>query len=117
MGLRLVIPTLGLDNRGGTRIYIQLANFLSQRGHHVTMLIPRGANTTTFYVDPNVKQKPIGFRIPQVEDISSIMRLFMLFPLLDECDVILANYYLTSFPIALSSLLMRSRAINVQKST
>jgi glycosyltransferase involved in cell wall biosynthesis len=33
----------------------------------------------------------------------------MLFPLLDECDVVLANYYLTSFPIAFSSLFKNSR--------
>ena len=33
----------------------------------------------------------------------------MLFPLLDECDVILANYYLTSFPVAFSSLFKRNR--------
>jgi glycosyltransferase involved in cell wall biosynthesis len=44
-----------------------------------------------------------------MEDISSILRTIMLFPLLDECDVILANYYLTSFPVAFSSLFKRSR--------
>jgi glycosyltransferase involved in cell wall biosynthesis len=109
MGLRLLIPTIGLDNRGGTRIYIELANILSRRGHRVTMLIPRGSNTTTFPIDSRVKQKAIGFTIPQVEDISSIVRLLMLFPLLDECDAILANYYLTSFPVAFSSLFKRSR--------
>jgi glycosyltransferase involved in cell wall biosynthesis len=35
--------------------------------------------------------------------------MLMLFPLLDECDVILANYYLTSYPIAFSSLFKRTR--------
>lgn len=109
MGLRIVIPTLGLDNRGGTRIYIELANILAQRGHRVTILVPRGSNTTTFRIDPKVILKPIGFKIPQMEDISSIIRLFMLFPLLDDCDIVLANYYLTSFPIAFSSLFRRSR--------
>jgi len=109
MSLRLVIPTMGLDNRGGTRIYMELANILSRRGHQVTMLLPRGSNTSTFYIDPKVTLKPIGFAIPQIEDVSSIVRLMMLFPLLDDCDVILANYYLTSFPVAFSSLFKRSR--------
>ena len=105
----LVIPTIGLDNRGGTRIYIQLANILSQRGYPVTILVPRGSNTTTFFIDPKVTLKPIGFSIPQREDISSIVRMIMLFPLLNECDVILVNYYLTSFPVAFASLFKRKR--------
>lgn len=114
MGLRIVIPTLGLDNRGGTRIYIELANILSRQGHTVTMLIPRGSNKTTFEIDSKVRLKHVGFAIPQIEDLSSIVRLIMLFPLLDDCDVILANYYLTSFPIAFSSLFKRSRrAVNL----
>ncbi len=73
------------------------------------MLIPRGSNKSTFNIDPMVRQKSIGFAIPQVEDISSIARMMMLFPLLDDCDVILANYYMTSFPIAFSSIFKRSR--------
>jgi len=109
MSLSIVIPTIGLDNRGGTRITIELANILSRRGHQAKILIPRGSNTTTFYLDPKVTLKPIGFAIPQREDISSIVRMMMLFPLLDECDVILANYYLTSFPVAFSSLFKRNR--------
>jgi glycosyltransferase involved in cell wall biosynthesis len=107
--LRVVIPTIGLDNRGGTRIYLELANTLVQRGHRVTILIPRGSNTTTFYIDPKVVLKPVGFAIPQREDISSIVRMMMLFPLLDECDVVLANYYLTSYPVAFSALFKRKR--------
>jgi glycosyltransferase involved in cell wall biosynthesis len=109
MSLRVVIPTIGLDNRGGTRIYIELANILSRRSHQVTILIPRGSNTTTFSIDPKVKLKPIGFAIPQREDVSSIIRTMMLFPLLDDCDIVLANYYLTSFPVAFSSLFKHNR--------
>jgi glycosyltransferase involved in cell wall biosynthesis len=109
MSLHLIVPTIGLDNRGGTRVYIELANILSQRGHRVTMLVPRGANTTTFHINPEVTLKSVGFKIPQIEDISSIVRLMMLFPLLDECDVMLANYYLTSFPVAFASLFRRAR--------
>lgn len=109
MSLSVVIPTIGLDNRGGARIVIGLANILSQRGHLVTILIPRGTNTTTFYIDPKVILKPVGFAIPQWEDISSIIRIMMLFPLLDKCDVVVANYYLTAFPIAFSLLFKRSR--------
>lgn len=109
MTLRIVIPTIGLDNRGGTRIYLELANILAARGHQVTILIPRGSNTTTFQIDPKVRLKKIGFAIPQKEDISSIIRMLMLFPLLDDCDVILANYYLTSFPIAFSAVFKHKR--------
>lgn len=109
MSLRIVIPTIGLDNRGGTRIYLQLANTLAQRGHHVTILVPKGSNTTTFKLNPLVKLKTVGFKIPQIEDFTSIIRVLMLFPLLDDCDIVLANYYLTSFPIAFSSLFRRNR--------
>lgn len=109
MSLRIVIPTIGLDNRGGTRIYLELANFLSQRGHQVTVLVPRGSNKTTFRIDPKVIIKPIGIKIPQWEDFSSIIRMLMLFPLLDDCDIVLANYYLTSFPIGFSSKFKRGR--------
>jgi glycosyltransferase involved in cell wall biosynthesis len=109
MSLRIVIPTIGLDNRGGTRIYIELANILSERGHQVTMLVPRGSITTTFRITPQIHLKSVGFAIPQREDISSIARLLMLFPLLDDCDVILANYYLTAFPIAFSSHFKHNR--------
>jgi glycosyltransferase involved in cell wall biosynthesis len=109
VSLRIVIPTIGLDNRGGTRVYLELANILSRRGHQVTILVPRGSNTTTFIIDPKVTLKLIGFAIPQKEDISSIIRLIMLFPLLGECDVIIANYYLTAFPVAFSSMFMPKR--------
>jgi glycosyltransferase involved in cell wall biosynthesis len=109
MTLSLLIPTIGIDNRGGTRIYIELANILARRGHRVTILVPKRANTTTFAIDPKVILKPIGFAISQMEDISSIVRMMMLFPLFNDCDVALANYYLTSFPIAFSSLFKRRR--------
>jgi glycosyltransferase involved in cell wall biosynthesis len=109
MSLKLVIPTIGLCNRGGTRINLKLANILSRRGHRVTILYPRGTNTTTFYIDPKVNLKPVGFRIPQVEDLTSIVKMLMLFPLLEACDLIVANYYLTAFPIAFSSLFRRKR--------
>lgn len=109
MALRIVIPTIGLDNRGGTRIYLELANILSNRGHEVTILIPRGSNTTTFQIDPKVNLNYIGVAIPQKEDISSIFRTLMLFPLLNDCDVVLTNYYLTAFPVAFSSLFKRHR--------
>jgi glycosyltransferase involved in cell wall biosynthesis len=72
-------------------------------------MIPRGSNTTTFFIDPTVILKHVGFAIPQTEDFSSILRMMMLFPLLDPCDVILANYYLTSFPVAFSSLFKKNR--------
>lgn len=107
--MKILIPTIGLDNRGGTRIYLELANHFVQRGHQVTILVPRGSNITTFSIDPRVVCKPIGFSIHQIEDVSSIVRLAMLFPLLHPCDVVLANYYLTSYPIAFSGLFHRSR--------
>ncbi len=106
MNQQIIIPTIGLDNRGGTRIFIELANRLVQRDYRVKLLVPRNSNNTTFKIHPNVIVKSIGFPIMQIEDISSILRTMMLFlPLLRSCDVVIANYYLTSFPVFFSKLL------------
>jgi hypothetical protein len=53
MKLRVVIQTIGPDNRGGARIYIELANILSRRSHQVTILIPRKSSTACLRMHKN----------------------------------------------------------------
>ncbi len=106
---QITIPTIGLDNRGGTRILIELANRLVLRGYKIKLLVPCNSNRTTFFIHPEVFVKSVGFPIPQIEDFSSILRTMMLYPpLIKWSDVLIANYYLTSFPVCFSKLFNHS---------
>jgi glycosyltransferase involved in cell wall biosynthesis len=107
--MRVLFPLLSLDNRGGTRVVVELANGLARRGHQVRIVAPRGAVSTTFCIDPLVEVRQVGVRIPQVEDVSSILRLPMLLPAIRQADVVAATYYLTAYPIALALALRRVR--------
>jgi len=99
MKKKLLIPTIGIDNRGGSRILIELANHLAEDRYQVNYLYPRGTNITTFAISPKVNFIEFGPRIKQIEDISSIIRIFFLTFSIPKSDIILANHYLTSFPI------------------
>jgi len=95
----ITIPTIGIGNRGGDRVTIELANRLARDGHRINYLFPTGTYRTTFKIDPLVNLIEYGPNIKQIEDISSILRLFFLFFAIPKSNVIIANYYLTSFPI------------------
>lgn len=95
----ITIPTIGIGNRGGDRVLIELANRLSRDGHQVNYLFPKGTKTTTFHIDESVNLIEYGVRVKQIEDLSSILRLFFLFFAIPKSDALIANYYLTSFPI------------------
>jgi len=96
----ITFPTIGIGNRGGDRVLIELANRLAEDGHLVNYLYPKGMNITDFPICPKVNLLEYGLQIKQIEDFSSILRLFFLFFSIPKSDIIFANYYLTSFPIA-----------------
>jgi len=108
--MKICIPALGIDNRGGTRVLIELANRLNYRGHNVSWVIPSGTNRSTYPIDPGVKVYEVGPRLPQIEDISSIMRLGFLLPGMPQCDLVVANYYLTAYPAARAVMKKKARA-------
>lgn len=95
----LSIPTIGIGNRGGDRVTIELANHFANDGHEVNILFPKGTNKTNFPINPKVNLIEYGLKIKQIEDISSIIRTLFLFFVIPKSDVVLANYYLTALPI------------------
>jgi glycosyltransferase involved in cell wall biosynthesis len=96
----ITFPTIGIGNRGGDRVLIELANRLAEDGHLVNYLYPKGMNKTDFPICPKVNLLEYGFQIKQIEDLSSFLRLFFLFFSIPKSDIIFANYYLTAFPVA-----------------
>jgi glycosyltransferase involved in cell wall biosynthesis len=96
----ITFPTIGIGNRGGDRVLIELANRLAEDGHLVNYLYPKGINKTDFPICPKVNLLEYGFQIQQIEDLSSILRLFFLFFSIPKSDIIFVNYYLTAFPVA-----------------
>jgi glycosyltransferase involved in cell wall biosynthesis len=109
--LKIVIPTIGLDNRGGTRITIQIANHLAVCGHKVTFILPRGTLQTKFPIHPDIELRQVGILIPQKEDLSSIIRTLMIIPFIPPTDILLANYYLTAYPSKIAHRLGRARRV------
>jgi glycosyltransferase involved in cell wall biosynthesis len=101
----ITFSTIGLGNRGGDRVSIELANHLADDGHTINYLFPSGMNKTTFFINPKVNLIEYGPRIKQIEDFSSIIRSFFLFYAIPKSDLILANYYLTVFPILIHHII------------
>lgn len=107
---RIAIPLINLSSHGGVRVIIELANFISKKGHHVSIIIPRGKNSTHFKTHTGVVIEEVGpyikWKIPAYLIYLTTLPFF-----LRKYDIILANFFPTYYPAMLSSLFYRSKVI------
>lgn len=104
--MNIIIPMLALTPHGGNRVLIQIANFLCEKGHEVT-LITTTKNQSPFVISDKVNVNVIFNRYKN-KHIRFLM--FILFcPIYFRCDIVISNHFLTYFPAQLSTFFFRSK--------
>lgn len=98
--MHIVFPMLGLSKSGGVRVTVQLANGLVKRGHTVTILLSRPIKKPSFPLDNLVHIKQ---SITKKNVLAELWWLVRNIP--NDADIVVANYYITSYPTAIVTLL------------
>ncbi|MEH0769628.1 glycosyltransferase [Vibrio alginolyticus] len=106
--MNVVIPMLALTVHGGNRVLFQIANFLSKKGHKVT-LVTTTTNQTPFELSESVKIKVI---FDKIKNKHVRFLFFLLFgPFFFRGDVIISNHFLTYFPSQISTFFSRGKNV------
>jgi len=107
---RVTIPLVALNLSGGVKSLMLLANRMAERGAAVRLLVPDYAAVPPVQLDPAVELRVLRTRGPgrlcQLEFFLSLARESAA-----DADVVLANYFLTAYPVVLSWLLHGRRAV------
>ena len=111
--LRVDIPLAGLNVSGGVKSLLYLANALARRGHRVRCIVPDYAS-----VSPVPLESGVELRVLRSGPGPSVTRKAGYFARLGvqsatDCDICLANYFLTSYPAVASNLMNGGRALLV----
>lgn len=97
---------LAITPHGGNRVLIQIANFLCEKGHNVTIVTTTG-NQSPFLISDKITVKIIFNKIKN-KYIRFLM--FILFsPIYFRCDIVISNHFLTYFPAQISTFFFRSK--------
>ena len=102
--MHIVFPMMGLSKSGGIRVIINLANGLVKRGHRVTILISRPTTKASFPLDKAVYIKQSNTNKNVLGEIWWLMRNIP-----HDADIVVATYYLTSYPTAIVALLSKKK--------
>lgn len=105
----VTIPFAGLNLSGGVKSLLRLANRLAERGEYVRVIVPDYAAQPSIGLDPRIR-----FDVLRTAGPGPIRKL-VYYPRLaveaaSGADVVLANYYLTAYPVFASWLLRGRRA-------
>ena len=106
--LRLAIPLINLSWHGGVRVLVQIANFLAERGHDVSFVVSRNRVSSTFPVSPKVNLTHVGI-CTRWKHLDYLVFLLVLPFALPSRSILLANFFVTYYPVRLSAFLRRSR--------
>jgi glycosyltransferase involved in cell wall biosynthesis len=109
--IRVNIPLAGLNVSGGVKSLLYLANALARRGHRVRCIVPDYATESPVTLD-----KRVEIRVLRTGVGPAAIRKLVYFTRLGadaarDCDICLANYFLTTYPAVSSNLLCRGRAV------
>lgn len=106
--MRILIPVIRLSWHGGVRILIDVANRLAASGNDVTFLVSRGRVTTPFRISPGVRVRHIGIHTPW-KSLDYFVFLAALPFFLSSRAFVIANFFVTYFPVRLASIVRRTR--------
>ena len=102
--MHIVFPMMGLSKSGGIRVIVQLANGLVKREHSVTILLSSSTNKASFPLDKLLHIKKSNTNKNVLGEIWWLMRNIP-----HDADIVVANYYLTSYPTAIVTLLSKKK--------
>lgn len=102
--MKITFPVFSLGEAGGEKIVTQLAMGLSQRGHEVTMIVPRGTSRN-FLPDKNlVSIKEVFYHLPKINLLTNSFALAFNTP---KSDIICATAGLTSLASFIASKILK----------
>jgi len=106
--MNITIPILAITPHGGNRVLVELANYLTEQGHEVTLL-STSENNSPFIMNDNVKLKVIfGF----LKNKHVKFLLFIFFSHLFMKDgTIIANHFLTAYSAKLSRFFFKTKSV------
>lgn len=105
--MRIYIPMMDLGEYGGVKVIFKLAEYLRNNGHEVFILtFKEGSHEKlNFTTKANIKYIKLSsliektLLIPVLRDFVECLYLFKNLP---KCDLAIANYFLTAYPVWLS---------------
>ncbi len=103
---RIVIPVINLSWHGGVRVLVQIANHLARDGRLVEFLVSRNRVDTPFQIVEGVKIKHVGLHTGfKLIDYAAFL---LCVPFVAGRNaVLLANFFVTYYPVRLAALLTR----------
>jgi glycosyltransferase involved in cell wall biosynthesis len=107
IGVRVVIPIISISWHGGTRIILQLANYLVTLGNEVVFLVARRRCVTPFEVSADVQIREIGV-YTGLKVIDYLVFLCCVPFFVSRGAILLANFFVTYYPVRLSAWLRGS---------
>lgn len=105
----IVIPMLSVKHHGGTRIILQLTKYFVEKGHKVTILVPKDKYAPIYPVDKRIKIK-LTSKVGN-NDIFYLKTLIEFIFKIPKSDFILANFFPTFYPSLLTRLLKKGKMI------
>jgi glycosyltransferase involved in cell wall biosynthesis len=106
--LRVAIPLINLSWHGGVRVVVQLANFLADRGHDVSLVVSRNRVSSTFPVSSRVRLQHAGIHT-RWKNLDYLVFLLVLPFVLPSRAILIANFFVTYYPVRLAAFLRRTR--------
>jgi glycosyltransferase involved in cell wall biosynthesis len=105
--MRIYIPMIGLSENGGVKVIFKLADYLKNDGHEVFILtFNKGSHEKlNFSTKANIKYIELSSLIEKtllIPVIRDFVKCWYLFINLPNCDLAIANYFLTAYPVWLS---------------
>jgi glycosyltransferase involved in cell wall biosynthesis len=96
--MEIVFPLMGFSVSGGVRALIEHASGLARRGHRVLVLVARPSWGPSFPLDERVELRQSAVRRLVLGEM-----LWLLRQIPQTADAVVANYYLTAYPVALAT--------------
>lgn len=109
--MKILIPLLGVVKGGGLRVLVEVANGLARRGHEVTISAAACANSIPFELHSRVEVNYIDIKIPTRLLRRLISILLLLKDTLTNYDVVVSNYYTTSYIGYFASVITNAKHI------
>ncbi len=95
--MRVCIPLIDVPYSGGVRVLVEMANGLSRRGHDCFFVSPKGTRALPY---PTIADTiEVGSRLPYMPNVRNIVNALLLGKLIPECDIVVANTWLSAFPV------------------
>jgi glycosyltransferase involved in cell wall biosynthesis len=101
--LNIVIPIISISWHGGTRVLVQFANFLAERGHRVEFLVARNRCRTPFAFSNAVVIRDIGIHTG-IKALDYFVFLCLVPIFIRKPSIVIANFFVTYFPIRFIAL-------------